>query len=100
MPITPGHFTLSPEQRQFKKLLNDFPRLASFWNFENRDCNLQALEKAIPTMSHGEQIMAKFFVAVWLGENQFDFDMIDAAASLDDTHRQLIINWLSNPVFP
>lgn len=100
MPVTPGHFTLSPEQRQFKMLLDGFPTLASFWNFESRDCNLPALKKAIPSMSHGEQIMVRFFVAVWLGENQLDFDLIDAAANLDDSHRQLIIDWLSNPVFP
>jgi hypothetical protein len=51
-------------------------------------------------MSHGEQIMARFFVAVWLGENRFDLDLVDAAATLDDTHRQLIVDWLAKPVFP
>jgi len=100
MPVTPGHFTLSPEQRQFKQLLDNYPSLTPFWNFGTRDCNLQALESALPAMSHGEQIMARFFVAVWLGENQFGFDLIDASATLDDAYRQIIIDWLSNPIFP
>ena len=100
MPVTPGHFTLTPEQRQFKQMLDGYPSLIPFWNFDTRNCDLQALERAIPAMSHGEQIMARFFVAVWLGENQFDFDLIDAAATLDDTHRQLIVDWLINPMFP
>jgi hypothetical protein len=30
----------------------------------------------------------------------FDFDQIDAATTLDDAHRQLIIDWLANPIFP
>lgn len=100
MPVTPGHFTLTREQRQFRQLLNRFPSLVSFWNFQTRDCDVSALERAIPVMSHGEQIMARFVAAVWLGENRFDFDLIDAAATLDDTHRQLITDWLLNPVFP
>ena len=100
MPVTPGHFTLSPEQQHFKQLLDGFPSLTIFWDFESRDCHLQALEQAIPAMSHGEQIMTRFFVAVWLGENKFDFDLIDAAATLDDAHRKLIVDWLTNPVFP
>jgi len=100
MPVTPGHFTLTPEQRQFKQLLDQHPTLTPFWNFESRDCDLAALERSLPAMSHGEQIMARFFTAVWLGENKFDFDLIDAAATLDPQHRQIIVDWLANPVFP
>ena len=51
-------------------------------------------------LSHGEQIMARFFAAVWLGENKFDFDLVDAGATLDPAHRQVIGDWLTNPVFP
>lgn len=44
--------------------------------------------------------MARFLAAVWLGENRFDFDLIDAAATLDAPHRRIISDWLTNPVFP
>lgn len=100
MPVTPGHFTLSPEQRQFKKLLDNYPSLRPFWDFETRGCDVPGLEKALPAMSHGEQIMARFLAGVWLGENQLEFDMLDAARTLDDPHRQAIIDWLTTPVFP
>jgi hypothetical protein len=100
MPVTPGHFTLTPEQRQFKQLLDAHPTLVPFWDFESTSLDLAALERALPAMSHGEQIMARFFAAVWLGENKFDFDLVDAAATLDDKHRQLIVDWLASPMFP
>lgn len=98
--IVPGHFTLTPEQRQFKQLLDEHPTLVSFWNFNSASLDLVALELALPALSHGEQVMARFFAAVWLGENRFDFDLVDAAASLDPQHRQLIVAWLASPFFP
>ena len=100
MPITSGHFTLTLEQRHFKRMLEKYSQLVSFWDFESRDCHLEKLEAALPAMSHGEQIMARFFTAVWLGENKFEFDLIDAAATLDPEHRQVILDWLAEPVFP
>lgn len=61
MPVTPGHFTLTPEQREFKQLLNQFPSLVAYWNFQTRDCDVSALESAIPALSHGERS--------WLGSS-------------------------------
>lgn len=43
--------------------------------------------------------MATFFTAVWLGVNRLHFDLIDAAATLDDMPRQLIADWLAAPIF-
>ena len=36
---------------------------------------------------------------LWLVENKFDFDFIDAAATLDTEHLQFVIDWLAEPVF-
>jgi len=69
-------------------------------DFDKRNCDLAALVRSLPAIAHGEQIMAKFFTAVWLVENKFDFDLITAAATLDDTQRQIIVDWQANPVFP
>ncbi len=44
--------------------------------------------------------MVRFLTSVWLGENALAFDMFGAAKTLDDEHRQTILNWLSNPEFP
>jgi len=48
MPVTPGHFTLTAEQRQFKQMLDQHPTLTLFWDFETRDCDLAAFERSLP----------------------------------------------------
>ena len=98
--VTTGHFRLSPEQRQFKQLIDKYPLLASYWNFEKRDCDLQAINADIGALSSGEQHMLRFFVAVWLGENRLNFDLIDATKALDEGCLDDIRQWLQTPVFP
>jgi len=44
--------------------------------------------------------MLRFFVAVWLGENQLNFDLIDATRTLDVGCLDDIRQWLQTPVFP
>jgi hypothetical protein len=98
--VTTGHFTLSQEQRQFKKMLDAYPLLASYWNFETRDCDLQAINADIGALSSGEQHMLRFFVAVWLGENRLHFDLIDATKALGEDNLNDIRAWLNRPVWP
>ena len=98
--VTPGNFELTPEQRQFKQMLSNYPVLAAYWDFDSRSCDLEAIEKDLGVLSHGEQIMLRFFVNVWLGENQFNFDLIDATRALDDGNLDDIRQWLATPVFP
>lgn len=100
MTVVTGHFTLSPEQARFKTMLSKYPQLLGYWDFAKRECDLEGLKESLSVLSHGEQIMARFFVGLWLGENQFDFDLFDATRSLDDQHLQVILNWLNDPVFP
>lgn len=98
--VTTGHFTLTPEQRRFKKMLDAYPLLASYWSFDTRDCDLQAINADIGALSSGEQHMLRFFVAVWLGENQLQFDFIDAVKTLDEGCLDDIRQWLQSPEFP
>ena len=100
MPVTPGHFTLSAEQRQFKELLARYPRIYQYWQFDSRDCDLEAVERDIGAMSSGEQIMLRFFVGVWMHENKLDLDFTDIASNLDKEDLQVIIDWLQDPVWP
>jgi len=100
MTVTPGHFTLTAEQRQFKKMLEPYSHLKPYWNFEQRECDIDRLRDGLGSLSHGEAIMARFLSAVWLGENTLDFDLIEATKTLDEAQLQVIIAWLSNPVFP
>lgn len=97
--VTPGHFQLTAEQRRFKALAVS-TKLSHYWDFEKRDCDLQAIEKATGTLSHGEAIMLRFLTAVWLGENQFQFDLIDAVKTLDEHHTGIIQAWIADPFFP
>ena len=98
--VTTGHFTLTPEQRQFKQMLERYPCLMIYWNFEKREVKLQAINQDIGAMSHGEQIMLRFFVAVWLGENRLNFDLFEATRVLDDVNLDDLRTWLAQPVFP
>ena len=100
MSITPGHFTLTPEQRRFKETLSKYPRLEPFWDFDKRECDLENLRKSLGALSHGEAIMARFLSGIWCGENVLEFDLIEAAKALDEEHRQCLIEWLSEPDFP
>jgi len=100
MTVTTGHFTLTPEQKAFKQMLTACPFLQPYWDFGKRECDADALENAMGMFSHGEQIMARFFMVVWFGKNQWSFDFIDAARTLDDEHRQVILAWFAAPIFP
>lgn len=100
MPVTPGHFRLSAEQRHFKELLDRYPRFITYWNFEKREVKLEAIKQDIGAMSSGEQIMIRFFVGVWLHDNKLDLDFTDIARNLDKEDLQVIVDWLQNPVWP
>ena len=97
--VQSGYFTLNDEQRQFKVLLDRYPRFVPYWNFDDRSVDIDAIERDIGVMSHGEQLMLRFFIAVWVGETR-DFDFIDAVKTLDHEELQVIVNWLKDPVFP
>jgi DNA primase len=83
-------------------LLNSFPCLASFrltpetWDAEHFDA--QALK-----FSSGEVSIAQFVLGVWNPRAAWQcgkFDFIEAAARLDDEHRQVIIDWFNEPWWP
>lgn len=92
--------TLTDGQRRFAGLLQSTPYLEPYWNWERAECDVDALRDAMGAWSHGEQIMAKFMVGVWLGADKFDFDAFEAAATLDPEKRALIARWLTDPFWP
>ena len=91
---------LSPEQRRFERLLVQYPRLYGYLDFDKRDCDIDALNKAIGVLTSGEQIMAAFFMAVWTGNSDSSFSIVAAAKTLDPEHCQVIADWLADPFFP
>ncbi|QGR66756.1 hypothetical protein [Yersinia intermedia] len=91
---------ITDDTRKFHDLINVYPRFAAFWDGEKMDLNVRKLNTAITTMSHGEQIMAQFFVSLWLGSNGNHFDIFDAAAVLDKNELIAIAKWLADPFLP
>ena len=59
-------------------MLDGYPPEHRSRTVDTRDCDLQALKRC-------GSVIIKFY-----------FDLIDAA----ETHRQLITDWLNNPIFP
>lgn len=100
MSVISGHFRLSAEQKRFKDMLAHYLRLTPFWDFEKREYDAPALDKALGVLSHSERLMAEFFAAVWSGDNAYDFDFIDAARTLEPDHRRVVVEWLDDPYFP
>ena len=85
---------------RFSRLLDAVPYLKPYWDMERRECDLEVLREAMGAWSHGEQIMAQFVAGVWLGKNEHGFDLIEAAATLDEENRAIIGRWLATPFWP
>jgi hypothetical protein len=58
------------------------------------------LGNAMGFWSAGEIIIAKFFAGLWLHKNNFDFDLFEAASTLDSHNRSIITEWLLDPFWP
>lgn len=89
----------SDTQKRFFALVEHYPAISRFWDREQRECNVSGLKEDMEGMSHGEKVLAKFFLAIWLHRNG-DFNLIEAASVLDTNHRAMIAGWLADPFWP
>lgn len=96
---TINNINLSQGQAQFASLIESYPKYAVYWDWVKKECDPDAISQALPAMSHGEQIMLKFFWSVWTHNNQ-DFDFIEAASILDDDQMAIITTWMADPFWP
>lgn len=85
--------------QRFADDVSRFPDIARHWNFEAKEVDIDGIERAMETMSHGERALASFFLSVWTHENQA-FDLIDAAAVLDPDKRAVVAAWFVKPYWP
>jgi len=90
---------MSASQARFALLIEPFPWLSKYWNWKNKECDIDTLKDAMCVMSHGERILAQFYLSVWT-HNPYGFDLLEAASILDQEDRQIISNWLSEPFWP
>lgn len=86
----------SESQTRFFELVALYPTISHFWDREARECRVEALKEDMEGMSHGEKVMANFFLAIWLHRNG-KFSLIEAASVLDRPHREIIAAWLRDP---
>jgi hypothetical protein len=91
---------LNDNHKRFYRLLAQYPRIAQYWDWEKREVDVERITADVPAMSHGEQLLAHFFVSVWLGKSTFGGDVIEAATVLDEKGRVMIANWLIAPFWP
>ncbi len=91
---------LMPNQEKLASWISNYPNLLKYWDFETRDCDLVKLKAEMQRLSPDENIMARFFVGVWLGVNTLDFDVMTAVATLNDQHLVYIKSWINEPFWP
>lgn len=92
--------SLSQGQAAFALMLEKAPYLQPLWNLEKQEYIPEIFENFLGTASHGQAIMARFFLSVWTHRNDFGFNVIDAAAILDDDQKQIIVSWVLDPFWP
>lgn len=93
--------SLSPPQARFALWLEErMPEFLPLFNFRERAYNEEVVDRYLSTASHGEVIMARFVLGVWLGKNDFNFDILDAASLLDYRYKTIISAWFSEPFWP
>ena len=90
--------TLTSRER-FHLMLKHYPRLSGYWDESANELRYLEMKKAIGVLSRGEQIMARFYMSVWRGDNE-GFDILDAAGTLDLDSKKIIISWMVDPFWP
>lgn len=83
--------SLTKEQARYALWLEDkAPYLLPLFNFDQQSYRPDKVEKYLGAASHGQAIMARFFLGVWWHQDQFDFDFVDAAGTLDKQQMTVI----------
>ena len=91
----------APAQDRFESwLMKNAPYLSLLWDFEKHELSLPMVDSYLATASHGQAIMCRFAAGVWLGSNDYQFDMIDAARVLDHEQKTAITAWFTSPFWP
>ena len=92
---------LTKEQASFAVMLEEkAPYLQHLWDFEKRAHKDDEIEIYFKTASHGESIMARFFLSVWRQDNFYNFDCIEAVKTLDSSSLTIVLDWMNEPFFP
>lgn len=92
---------MSPDQIQFKQFIEtNAPALGALFDWKTREVISSRVDHYLNYASSGEEIIARFLVGVWLGNNRYGFDLLSAAKRLDEKNLNIIQKWLNNPIWP
>lgn len=92
---------LTVSQEKFYEWLKECaPYLLDLWDWNDRSLSLDRVKHYLAVSSHGEIIMCQFAVGVWLGRNEYDFDLFKAVGVLDAPQRAAIAEWVKIPLWP
>ena len=93
---------MTPDQIRFQVMLEQYPSLYCYWNFEKKESLIKQAESHfiddLP-LSSGEKILMTFFLSVWFGRN-VNFDITRAAGVLSTENKMVIAQWFLDPFWP
>lgn len=76
------------------------PYLKGLFDFEKGVYLPERVDYFLGITSHGQAIMARFALSMWTHRDDFEFNFIEAAQVLDPHNVNIILEWLSNPIWP
>lgn len=91
----------APDQTRFQNWLVEYaPYLSFLWDFEESEMSHPMVESYIATAPRQQAIMCRFAAGVWLGNNNYQFDVFSAVGTLNDKQRAGITAWFTSPFWP
>lgn len=87
------------DQNRFIEMVESFPRLSGYWDFEAWQVDPERIKEDYEALSSGEQVLISFLMSVWFGRNR-DFDITRAAGILSNDNKKIIVQWFLDPFWP
>lgn len=90
---------LTPERNRFYVTIDKYSFLRPLWDKERHELNLELFRVSLESMSAAEANLARFMAAVWLGRNDFEFDLFEAMKDGSGIE-SVLVEWISDPYWP
>jgi hypothetical protein len=98
-----SRMALSSLQR-FARMIAPYKHLAPYCDFEGNEqlweFDIPAIKARMGVWSHGEQVLAKFFMALWQRSGEHGFDFFEPVSTLDELDIKKICAWAQDPFWP
>lgn len=92
---------MSQEQLEFKNFIETHvPAITKLFDWNRRELVFSRVDAYLKYASTGEDMLTRFFTGIWLHDNHYHFDMIDALKRLDTPQLDIIKKWLKDPIWP